>query len=809
MGTRSRLVGVVAGLGLLSGLVTSSLASPSGVAASGRGVGPAVTPSVVTTAAVSPSAAIAISAGGDHTCALLSSGTAKCWGRNNWGQLGNGSTELFSAPLSVSGISTATAISAGSDVTCALLSDGTVKCWGDNESGQLGDGSTTHSSTPVAVSGISTATAISAGGYHTCALLSGGTVECWGYNYYYGQLGNGSTDWSSTTPVAVSGISTATAISAGYQHTCAILSGGTVKCWGANGAGQLGNGTTTNSSTPVTVSGITTAIAISAGEIHTCALLSSGTVKCWGANGAGQLGNDGSPWDSNTPVTVSGIFTAIAVSAGDAHTCALLSGGTVKCWGWNYYGQLGDGSTTQRDSPVAVSGLTGATAITAGELHTCAVLSGGTAKCWGYGLDGELGNGSTDDSGTPVPVSGISTATAISAGSEDTCALLSGGAAKCWGDNEAGQLGNGSTTSSNTPVAVSGISTATAISAGGGHTCAVLSGGTAKCWGYKGYGQLGNGTAVYSSVPVAVAGFTASLVVSGFPSPDVAGVAHGFSVKAVDAYGKTAAGYLGTVHFTSSDPLAKLPANYTFTATDAGTHVFTVTLETAGSQSVTATDTVTASIKGIQSGIVVNPAAATHLSVSTVNPYVAGVAHSVTVTAKDVYGNTATGYLGTVTFTSTDAKALLPANYTFTAADNGVHTFSVTLKTAGTQAVRARDTVTSTITGAQYGIVVTPAAAKTLVVSGLASPRTAGVAGIVTVTARDAFGNSATGYLGTIKFTSTDSKALLPADYKFTAANAGTHTFSVTLKTAGTQAVRARDTVTATLTGAQMGIVVT
>jgi hypothetical protein len=210
-------------------------------------------------------------------------------------------------------------------------------------------------------------------------------------------------------------------------------------------------------------------------------------------------------------------------------------------------------------------------------------------------------------------------------------------------------------------------------------------------------------------------------------------------------------------------------------------------------------------------GIVVTPGAARTLAVSGIpSPYVAGVAHSVTVTALDAYGNVATGYRGTVTFTSTDAKATLPANYKFTAADSGVHRFSlgVTLKTAGTQAIRARDTVTSTITGLQSGIIVTAAAATTLTVSGLASPRTAGVAGTITVTAHDAYGNVATGYRGTVTFTSTDSHALLPANYTFTAANAGTHTFSVTLKTAGTQAVRARDTVTTTITGLESGIVV-
>ena len=219
---------------------------------------------------------------------------------------------------------------------------------------------------------------------------------------------------------------------------------------------------------------------------------------------------------------------------------------------------------------------------------------------------------------------------------------------------------------------------------------------------------------------------------------------------------------------------------------------------------MTATDTVT-SISGSQSGIVVTPAAATTLVVSGLaSPQSAGVAGSITVTALDAYGNTATGYSGTVHFSSSDGAAVLPADTTLAA---GVGTFSVTLKTAGTQSVTATDTVTS-ISGSQSGIVVNPAAATTLAVSGLASPQSAGVAQSVTVTARDAYGNTATAYSGTIHFTSSDTKAKLPANYKFKATDAGSHVFTVTLKTAGTRSVTATDTVTKTIKGSQTGIVV-
>jgi hypothetical protein len=300
-----------------------------------------------------------------------------------------------------------------------------------------------------------------------------------------------------------------------------------------------------------------------------------------------------------------------------------------------------------------------------------------------------------------------------------------------------------------------------------------------------------------------------TLVVTGYPSPTTAGISHNFTVSAKDAYGNTATGYTGTVHFTSSDGQAALPGDYTFIAGDGGTHTFSATLKTAGSQSITATDTATASITGKQTGITVNPATASSLAVTGyTSPTTAGVSHNFTVTARDPYGNIATGYRGTVHFTSSDGQAALPANYTFTATDAGVHTFSATLKTAGTGSLTATDTATASITGTQGGITVNAAAASSFVVSGYPSSTTAGVSHTFTVTARDAYGNLATGYRGTVHFTSSDGQAGLPANYTFTAADAGVHTFSATLKTAGNQSITATDTTSASITGTQTGITV-
>jgi alpha-tubulin suppressor-like RCC1 family protein len=358
-------------------------------------------------------AAISNMALGDtDTCVLLTSGGVDCWGKNDAGQLGDGTTVDSLIPRPVKWITTATAMAFAEGHGCAVLASGAVQCWGAG--GQLGNGTATDSTRPVRVTGIRSAVSVAAGSGHSCALLASGAVKCWGANGY-GELGNGATGYWSSIPVKVVGIESAVALGLSWAHSCAVLASGSVQCWGYNSHGQLGNGTTTDSNVPVPVKGINSATAVASGDFFNCALLANGTVQCWGHNGFGVLGDGSSGPDANSsvPVPVTGINTAVAITAGAFHACAVLSNGSVVCWGYNMYGQLGFSPTTSpsfSSTPVLISGITAPVRLAAGSNHTCALLADGAMRCWGLDNEGQLGNrrrsGNTPN---PRPVNVIGT----------------------------------------------------------------------------------------------------------------------------------------------------------------------------------------------------------------------------------------------------------------------------------------------------------------------------------------------------------------------------------------------------------------
>ena len=463
-------------------------------------------------------------------CAVLSGGSVKCWGSNSSGQLGDGTTDYSPNPVSVLNVSNANKIYVRNYLSCAILTDKTVKCWGVG-----------YGSNPVVLSGYTDVVDLSFhsldyGFAHGCAVLGDGRVNCWGDVYY------GYTNW--VTGI-IPGISNAVSIAVGIRNACASLADGSVKCWGDNGDASLGDGTIVSTSNPITVpglfnikkvvkksddlttcalsnngdsycwgslsrsnspsygdlslsyrtlakpiSGLTNVISAAVGEGYsgyTCAVLSDGTVRCWGENNSGSLGV-GDYWPRPLPTQLPSIANAKDVVLGSNFGCALLTAGSVKCWGGNESGQLGDGTNSLRLTPVTVSGIANATAISAGSGFVCALLSDQTVKCWGGNYSGQLGNGDTDNQNTPVAVTDLTNVVKISVANDHACALVNDGTVKCWGDS----LGQ---TSSLTPVLIADLSNVSDISLGGRNNanCAILSNKTVKCWNSSGTKNLING----------------------------------------------------------------------------------------------------------------------------------------------------------------------------------------------------------------------------------------------------------------------------------------------------------------------------
>lgn len=413
-------------------------------------LGAAAAPTSVGDATFPPDPGRRLALGQSHTCAILTGGVVRCWGANEVGQLGRGDTETIGddeLPADVPAVDLgpglrARAIAAGDFHTCVIATDDSVRCWGENRFGQLGygnsevlgDDESAAAAGPVDLGPGRHAVAIAAASNSTCAMLDDTTLRCWGGNSS-GQLGLGSTrtvgddELPASVPVVDLGSGRrAVAIAAGGFHTCAVLDDGRLRCWGGNGTGELGTGTTLSvgnadapgAHPPVNLGRDRVVRGVGAGLSTTCALLSDGVVRCWGygAQGAHGLGFAENIGDDEVPATVPAVQLgvgrrAVALALGSYHSCALLDGGEVRCWGSNGRGQLGlgervrvgDAATPDLVPPVDLGGRV--VEVAAGGYHTCARLAGGELRCWGANNFGQLGLGTTDNLGDLTPLRSV------------------------------------------------------------------------------------------------------------------------------------------------------------------------------------------------------------------------------------------------------------------------------------------------------------------------------------------------------------------------------------------------------------------
>jgi alpha-tubulin suppressor-like RCC1 family protein len=363
----------------------------------------------VASAATTALAFYQVSAGTfEHSCGVTTDYRAYCWGSNDRGQLGDGTTTQRLKPVAVAGTLRFRQISASWSSTCGVTTDYRAYCWGDNPLGELGDGTTTRRLTPVPVVGGHRFRQVQSSFEHTCGVsYPDNKAFCWGWNSQ-GQIGDGTRSYLNDhlRPVAVAGTLSFRQVTAGHEHTCGVTTDDRAFCWGMNFRGQVGDSTTAyRRLKPTRVGGTRQFSQVDAGMDHTCAVTTGHRAFCWGDGPGGQLGN-GKPGPSRWPKPVSGGLSFERVTAGASHTCGETTLNRAYCWGINGNGNLGDGTRIDRPTPVAVIGNLYFSQLSAGGFHTCGRTPSAVAYCWGRGFSGQLGDGSGSSTTTPTAVGG-------------------------------------------------------------------------------------------------------------------------------------------------------------------------------------------------------------------------------------------------------------------------------------------------------------------------------------------------------------------------------------------------------------------
>lgn len=426
--------------------------------------------------------ATALGVGGDHACAVVEGGAVWCWGDNGLGQLGD--MQRGAAARRVEGVPAMADVVGGGVHTCGLTLEGTVWCWGGDRDGQAGQGATLFAAAPAQVPQLTEVSAIAAGSSHTCALRRDGDVLCWG-----AQIGDAvdteRCDGSPChrVPTLVGGLPKSAAIASGAGGACVITESREAWCWGSNVYGPLGDGTDASRPAPGRVVGLDGVSEIATGGNHSCAIREDGSLWCWGNNALGQLGAGGVGPSRWLPGHTVGNYGLTGLSLGTYHSCGLRDGAPV-CWGYNSSGEIGP---VGRTKPVEV--LVDVEDFSAGNHGACAVLTGGSVWCWGAFNYGEQ-KGAWDL--TPTPKLGLPLAKGVAAGTTHACIAALDGSVWCWGGNFSGELGGPASDGKLTPVRVVGIDDAVAIYAGGEQSCAQRANGSLWCWGSDGV-LFGNG----------------------------------------------------------------------------------------------------------------------------------------------------------------------------------------------------------------------------------------------------------------------------------------------------------------------------